>query len=94
MGRWSFIGEATRELTRHGPTAVLDVGLDSDREELDVVAIGALGFRSVLDVELDARTLPPAMVSEAARDVRGGLAAARRAGLRLRSCRTSSSAGP
>jgi hypothetical protein len=78
MGRWFFIGEATRELTWHGPAAVLDVDLDWEREEFDVVVIGALRFRSVLDAELDSRALPPAMVSEAARDVLGALAAARR----------------
>ena len=78
MGRWSFVGEATRELSRHGPAAVLNVDLDWEREELDVVVIGALRFRSVLDVELDARALPPAIVSEAARDVLGALVAARR----------------
>ena len=74
MGGWYTAREATRELTRHGPIAVLDIDLDC--EELDVVVIGALRFRSVLDVELDARALPPAIVSEAARDVLGVLATA------------------
>jgi hypothetical protein len=74
MGGWYTSREATRELTRHGPIAVLDIDLDC--EQLDVVVIGALRFRSVLDVELDARALPPAIVSEAARDVLGVLATA------------------
>jgi Domain of unknown function (DUF4132) len=74
MGGWYTAREATRELTRHGPIAVLDIDLDC--EQLDVVVIGALRFRSVLDVELDARALPPAIVSEAARDVLGVLATA------------------
>ena len=76
MGRWFFIGEATREVTRHGPIAVLEVDLASDREELRVVVTGTLGFRSVLGAPLDARALPPAIVSEAARDVLGAAARA------------------
>jgi hypothetical protein len=78
MGRWHFVGEATRELSRHGPAAVLDIDLDWDGEDPDVVVIGALRFRSVLGAELDARALPPAIVSEASRDVLGVLTLERR----------------
>jgi hypothetical protein len=77
MGRWSFIGEATREVTRHGPIAVLEVDIDWEfAVEADVIRVGDLRFRSVLGADLDSRTLPPAIVSEAARDVVGALAAA------------------
>ena len=77
MGRWFFIPEATLEVTRHGPIAVLEVDLDNrpgDNE--DVLVVGNLGFRSIFDVDLDARELPRTMVSEAARDVLGAVSAA------------------
>jgi hypothetical protein len=48
MGRWFFIGEATREVTRHGPTAVLDVDFDWDCGELDLVVIGLSAFARFL----------------------------------------------
>lgn len=77
MGWWFFIGEASREVTRHGPIAVLEVDLDWEfAVEADVIRVGDLRFRSVLGAELDSRILPPAIVSEAARDVLGALAAA------------------
>jgi hypothetical protein len=79
MGRWFFIGEATRQVTRHGPIAVLEVDLDWDAADVsDVVVVGALGFRSMLSADIDIRTLPPAIVSEAARDVLGAVARASR----------------
>jgi hypothetical protein len=78
MGRWFFIGEATRQVTRQGPIAVLEVDLDWDAPDAgDVVVVGALGFRSMLSADIDIRTLPPAIVSEAARDVLGAVARAK-----------------
>ena len=60
MGRWFFIGEATRQPTRDGPIAVLDVGLDwESADEAGVIRIGDLGFRSVLGAELDSRPSRP-----------------------------------
>jgi hypothetical protein len=50
--------------------------LERPREHGDVVGVGVLGFRSVLGDDLDARTLPPPLVSQAARDVLGAVAAA------------------
>ena len=40
------------------------------------VTIGPLAFRSVHGRDLDARTLAPALVSDAARDVRGAVTSA------------------
>ena len=78
MGRWFFIPEATREITHHGAIAVLDVDLDEATDESeDVLVVGVLGFRSILDTDLDARELPRVVVSEAARDVLGAVAVAR-----------------
>jgi hypothetical protein len=74
MGRWFFTPEATHEITRHGPIAVLELDLDSDR---DLVVVGPLSFRSAIGTELDARALPPSLVSEAARELLGAVAAAR-----------------
>jgi hypothetical protein len=76
MGPWFFIGEATREFGGHGCVAVLEVDLDWSCPEVDVVSVGALRFRSAAGTELDARRVPPAIVSEAARDVLGAVAAA------------------
>lgn len=73
LGPYFEVPEATRELTPHGPIAVLDRGwFEEDPEN---VAIWELDFRSVQDVPLDARDLPPALVSEAARDVLGAIRA-------------------
>jgi hypothetical protein len=79
MGNWFFIGEATKEVTPDGPTAVLDVDLDWEAAEpSDVVVIGDLRFRSQPDSQLDARDAPARVVSEAARDVLGAVAAGSR----------------
>lgn len=74
LGPYFEVPEAKRELTQHGPIAVLD--LEYDDEIPDVVSVGDLVFRSVQEVDLDARVLPPALVSEAARDVLGAVEAA------------------
>lgn len=76
MGRWHFIPEATLEITRHGPIAVLEVDLEAEPPDA-IVAIGGLSFRSVLGTDLDARALPPSVVSESARDVLGAVATSR-----------------
>ena len=77
MGPWCFIPEATREVTPHGPVAVLEVGLDDpSQDDNEVLILGALRFRSVLDADLDARELPRTIVSEAARDVLAAVAIA------------------
>jgi hypothetical protein len=61
----------------HDPTAVLDIDLDFTYEsESAEVVVGNLSFRSALDTTLDARVLPPAIVSEAARDVLGAIVVA------------------
>lgn len=79
LGRWCFVGEAAREVARHGASAVLALDLDwSSNGECPMVLLGDLGFRSELQTELDARALPPAIVSEAARDVLGAIVGARR----------------
>ena len=70
MGPWFTVPEATREMTRGGPIAVLHLDLPPDKDDERVV-LCELGFRSVHARELDARELPPALVSEAARDVLG-----------------------
>lgn len=75
LGRWFEVPEATFELQPGGPVAVLDLTVDD--EEKDMVAVGELHFRSVQDEPLDARLLPPALVSDAARDVLGAVAAGR-----------------
>jgi hypothetical protein len=77
MGPWNFLPEATREVTPHGPVAVLDVGLDDPSHDAnELLVLGAMGFRSVLDADLDARELPRTIVSEAARDVFAAVAIA------------------
>jgi hypothetical protein len=77
MGRWYFAPEATREVTRHGQIAVLDVDVDWEYAKYDTLILGELGFRSILESELDARELPAAIVSQAARDALGAVAASR-----------------
>ena len=74
LGRFFEVPEATKQVPRDGPLAVLE--LERPREHGDVVGVRGLGFRSVLGDDLDARTLPPPLVSEAARDVLGAVAAA------------------
>lgn len=73
LGRWFAVPEATRELAPGGPIAVLHLepGTDDD----DRVVVRELAFWSVHRRELDARTLPPALVSEAALDVLGAVRA-------------------
>jgi hypothetical protein len=70
MGPWFTVPEATRETTHGGPVAVLHLDLPSDEDDERVV-LCELGFGSVDARELDARELPPALISEAARDVLG-----------------------
>lgn len=72
LGPFFTVPEATRELAPGGPVAVLY--LEGPDEEGRVI-LGELGFESVQEHELDARELPPALVSEAARDVLGAVKA-------------------
>lgn len=75
IGPFFFIGEAKRPMTRYGPTAVLELDIElRPWPEPDRVVVGSLAFRSVVGQELDARTLPPPIVSDAARDVLGAIA--------------------
>jgi hypothetical protein len=53
---------------------VLHLGEGTD--DAGRVTIGPLAFRSVHGRDLDARTLAPALVSDAARDVRGAVTSA------------------
>ncbi len=76
LGSWFAVPEGTRELFRGGLTAVLDLAIGDGDD--DTVIVGELGFRSTLDEELDARLLSPPLVSDAARDVLGALAAGKR----------------
>jgi hypothetical protein len=71
LGSWFDVPEATFELLAGGPLAVLLLAADGDQDE---VIVGELCFRSALDEDLDARLLPPALVSDAARDVLGAVA--------------------
>jgi hypothetical protein len=75
LGRWFTIPEATRELLPGGPLAVLHLELDEEENETDEIILGELAFRSAHDLGLDARLLPPVMVSESARDVLGAISA-------------------
>ena len=69
LGPWFTAPEATRELTRGGPIAVLH--LDHGVGDEGRIVLQDLAFRSVHGRHLDARKLPPTLVSEAARDVLG-----------------------
>jgi hypothetical protein len=71
LGPWFAVPEATRELLPAGPIAVLHLepGCDAD----DRVRVVDLAFRSAHGRDLDARTLPAPLVSDAARDVHGAL---------------------
>lgn len=71
LGPFFDVPEATLELLPGGPVAVLDLDVDNETDE---IIIGELHFRSIADRALDARLLPPALVSEAARDVLGAAA--------------------
>ncbi len=73
LGPFFTTPEATRELTRGGPVAVLYLEPGTDDEGR--VTLGHLGFESVQGRKLDARALPQALVSEAARDVLGAVKA-------------------
>jgi hypothetical protein len=77
IGDWFFIGEATRETARGEPIAVLELDLDWEARASDAVVVGDLRFRSPFESELDARETPRRVVSEAARDVLGAVAASR-----------------
>lgn len=72
LGNWFDIPEGTRELLPGGPVAVLHLEAEGDEDE---IVIGELAFSSAHDRDLDARLLPPIMVSEAARDVLGAIRA-------------------
>ena len=74
LGDFFTTPEATRELQPGGPAAVLYLEPGTDDEGR--VTLGELGFESVQGRHLDARKLPPALVSEAARDVLGAVKAA------------------
>jgi hypothetical protein len=74
LGAWFTVPEASRDLVPDGPTAVLH--LQPGPDEQGRVVLQELAFRSVQGRELDARTLPAALVSDAARDVLGAVAAA------------------
>ena len=71
LGRWFAVPEATRPLLPGGPVAVLH--LEDGTDDAGRVTIGPLAFRSVHGRDLDARTLPRPLVSDAARDVRGAV---------------------
>lgn len=78
MGHWFFIGEATREVVRGEPVAVLELDLDWEAAEpADTVVVGDLWFRSESDPQLDVRCSGARVVCEAARDVLGAIAASR-----------------
>jgi hypothetical protein len=78
LGRWFYLPEGTRAFTGIGPVAVIEMELAPEAvENREIIMLGDLRFRSILDADLDARKLPPPMVSEAARDVLGAVAAAR-----------------
>lgn len=72
IGRWFDVPEATRQMTRQGPVALLEYGLDPIIGEKALI-LRSLRFVSVLGAGLDARTLPRAIVSEATRDVIGAV---------------------
>jgi hypothetical protein len=74
LGRFHTVPEATRQVTPGGPVAVLLLVQQDDSEE--TVQVEALKFQSVDGRQLDATQLPPALVSESARDVLGALHAA------------------
>lgn len=74
LGDFFTTPEATHELELGGPAAVLYLEPGTDDEGR--VTLGELGFESVQGQHLDARELPPALVSEAARDVLGAAKAA------------------
>ena len=71
LGSWFDVPEATFELLAGGPLAVLHLAADGDQDE---VIVGELCFRSAHHEDLDARLLPQALVSDAARDVLGAVA--------------------
>ncbi len=73
LGPFFTVPEARRDLAPGGPIAVLHLEPGSDEDGR--VVLGELAFESVQDRELDARELPPALVSEAARDVLGAVKA-------------------
>jgi hypothetical protein len=78
MGHWFFIGEAAREVVRGEPIAVLTVDLDWEAAEpADIVVVGDLWFRLESGSGVDACWAGPRVVSEAARDVLGAIAASR-----------------
>lgn len=70
IGDWFFIGEATREMARGEPIAVLELDLDWEARASDAVVVGDLRFRSPFESELDTRETPRRVVSEAARSVK------------------------
>lgn len=78
MGRWFFIGEATREVVRGEPIAVLAVDLDWEAAQpADMVVVGDFWFRLESGSGVDACRAGPRVVSEAGRDVLGAIASSR-----------------
>lgn len=75
LGPWFTVPEGTRELLPGGPTAVLHLEYDETDDER-TARVNELAFRTVDSRPLDARRLPPRLVSEAARDILGALKAA------------------
>ncbi len=75
LGPWFTVPEATREMPAGAPIAV--VHLEPHHDSSDAIVVHTLTFRSRQGRGLDARALPPEVVSEAARDLLGALAAAR-----------------
>jgi hypothetical protein len=75
LGRFDDDTEARRVLAPGGPVAVLDLEL-ADPHDPEELVLGELRFRSAGGGFLDAAGLPPALASEAARDVLGGVHAA------------------
>lgn len=71
LGPFFDVPEATFEPLPGGPVAVLNLDVDNETDE---IIIGELQFRSIEDKDLDARLLPPPLVSEAGRDVLGAAA--------------------
>jgi hypothetical protein len=70
VGPWFTVLEATHDLMRGGPEAVLHLHHADDEGSVIVLDVA---FRSVHGRDLDARKLPGPLVSEAARDVLGAV---------------------
>ena len=72
LGPYFEVPEARREFAPAGPVAVAQLELDAN----EALHVNELAFESVTDEPLDARSLPPGIVSEAGRDILGAINAA------------------